>query len=308
MKNERRICWKIIIFLLTVFFLGGLILPAIAQTTVREKSIVRVGADIVVEADEIIKGDVVAIGGSVRVAGIVSGDVTAIGGDVFLESTAQIDGEVVAVGGTVRRAPGAIVEGSVTEVGGRLFRRWSRFFPFVGEGMVGTLFGLTLIMKILTASGMIIISLIVVALWPQQVDVVGGMILKDWVKTGVTGLITVIGAPVVLVLVALTIVGIPLALAIGFFLMVAGCMGFAAVSFLIGERMLKSTMVIVTLLGAVVLSLVRFVPFLGITLFSIASLFGLGSVLVTKFGTNRPWFRRAPTSPESPAAASGPPK
>lgn len=67
-------------------------------------------------------------------------------------------------------------------------------------------------------------------------------------------------------------------------------------------------MVLATLLGAVVLSLVRFVPFLGITLFSIAGLFGLGSVLATKFGTNKPWIRRMLTPPESPTAAPGSPQ
>jgi hypothetical protein len=90
---------------------------------------------------------------------------------------------------------------------------------------------------------------------------------------------------------------IPLAMAIGIFLIVAGCLGFTGVSFLIGKRIQSSSgMVLVTLLGAVILSLVRLIFWLGFMVFFIVNLFGLGSVLLTKLGTNKPWFPRKSAS------------
>ena len=61
-------------------------------------------------------GDAVALGGPVTISGEVTGDVSSIGGSVDLESTAEVHGDVVSVGGRVRREPGAEVGGTIEEV------------------------------------------------------------------------------------------------------------------------------------------------------------------------------------------------
>lgn len=63
--------------------------------------IVRVFSDAVVQADERIAGDVVAVFGSVEVLGQVDGDVVAVMGSVHLRDSAVVDGDVVSVGGAL---------------------------------------------------------------------------------------------------------------------------------------------------------------------------------------------------------------
>ena len=63
------------------------------------------------------KGDLAAIGGSVRVSGKVGGDVAAIGGDVALAKGAVVAGDVSVVGGRLNKEEGVSIKGSVSQVG-----------------------------------------------------------------------------------------------------------------------------------------------------------------------------------------------
>ncbi len=73
--------------------------------------IVRFGTDIHVPENQVVEGDVVGMGGSVRVDGTVRGSVTSMGGDVTLSPTARVDGDVVCLGGTLHEEDGSSVGG-----------------------------------------------------------------------------------------------------------------------------------------------------------------------------------------------------
>ena len=62
----------------------------------------------------------VRVGGPLRVAGPVAGNVIALGGDVTLAPGARVGGEVIAFLGDVRRAPGARVDGTTSALLGRV--------------------------------------------------------------------------------------------------------------------------------------------------------------------------------------------
>src|SRR5262249_45266603 len=49
-------------------------------------NIMRVGSDIHIETDQVVIGDVMAVGGDITVDGHVEGDVVAMGGDVYMHS------------------------------------------------------------------------------------------------------------------------------------------------------------------------------------------------------------------------------
>jgi len=75
----------------------------------------RFWGDVTVEPDEIIKGAVVTLRGTIEVRGEVDGDVVAVFGSVDLDSSAYVDGNVVSVGGKIYRENGAIVEGDLVQ-------------------------------------------------------------------------------------------------------------------------------------------------------------------------------------------------
>ena len=77
---------------------------------------VRIFGDIVINENESIGGEAVAVIGSVRVDGEVGSEVVAVLGSVDLGPKAIVHGDVVSVGGRIRRAPGSQIRGGVTEV------------------------------------------------------------------------------------------------------------------------------------------------------------------------------------------------
>ncbi len=80
-----------------------------------DSDIFRFWGDVTIEPDEIIKGAVVTVRGTIEVKGEVDGDVVAVFGSVELDSSAYIDGDVVSVGGKIYRDNGAIVEGDLVQ-------------------------------------------------------------------------------------------------------------------------------------------------------------------------------------------------
>jgi cytoskeletal protein CcmA (bactofilin family) len=79
--------------------------------------IVRFGKPIVVDVDQVVEGDVVAIGSSIRILGTVDGDVVTTAGGITLESSAKVKGDVVATFGDITIEEGAITHGEVVEIG-----------------------------------------------------------------------------------------------------------------------------------------------------------------------------------------------
>ena len=77
---------------------------------------VRIFGDVEVEEGEEIREQVVAVIGSVRVNGDVGREVVAVLGSVDLGPKAVVGGDVVSIGGRIRRAPGAQIRGSITEI------------------------------------------------------------------------------------------------------------------------------------------------------------------------------------------------
>jgi len=75
-----------------------------------------VAQSIHVGADEEIRDAVVVVGGSLRVDGRVRDGVVVVGGDLRLGATADVRGDIILVGGTLIREPGARLDGAVSQV------------------------------------------------------------------------------------------------------------------------------------------------------------------------------------------------
>ena len=109
--------------------------PAPPREPMRRKplanSIVKIGNNLVVGMDEIVNGDVIIMGGNVRVEGEVLGDVIVLGGDLDITRTARIGGQALVVGGYLDEGRGATIEGgklglSFFPARGGLRGGWSR--------------------------------------------------------------------------------------------------------------------------------------------------------------------------------------
>ncbi len=219
-------------------------------------NITRLGSDIEIEADQVVVGDVVALGGDVTIAGHVEGDVAAMGGDVFLKSTARIDGDVVCMGGRLSEEDGAKVGGQ--RVSGLAARR----HPLViDNGKIPVDDGESVPRRHRDrrgkdASGSIVWLLIVLGLaWAftrlgpgRTTAAVATLRAAPGLSLGVGALIfaliipSIVALALVVAILCITIIGIPFALAalLAYFLFLAliWCWGFVVAAVVIGEIVL----------------------------------------------------------------------
>lgn len=267
------------------------------------RQLVGLSRDVVVEGRAL--ANVAALDGSVRVLGLVEGDVLALGGDVELAPTARVTGDVFTLGGVINAEPGA-------EIGGRAVSyptassAWLTLMegpslglpatsPLVVAAKLGLLAAwLVLVLVFFAASGREVVSTSVsVAREPFRDFVVGLVGVVTLVLTGLL-LSTVAGALVGVPMLVLVVV---LALVLKLWGMVAvfHALGFWLASRLVRLRVLRGriTALHAATLGLLVLGLLKLIPWVGVWTWTAATLIGVGAALTTKFGRREPWFQAA---------------
>ena len=208
---------------------------------------VRFGGSVTVGEGEVVSGDVVAIGGAVRIDGEVTGNAVAIGGGLDLGPHANVHGDAVSVGGAFRRDPGARVGGKVVDGGNFDFGdwRWSRFGRFApfGAPFFGAAAGLFALMgTLMRVFVLCALTCIVLFVGREYVERVEARAAAEPLKAGAVGFLAqLLFVPVLVltvVVLAVTIIGIPLLLLVPFALLalaVVGVVGFTAVVYHVGR-------------------------------------------------------------------------
>jgi len=189
----------------------------------RSSDRVRIGGGVVVGPDEVINGDVVAIGGGASIDGRVRGEVVAVGGGITLGSHADVDGDVTAVGGPLTRDPGARVGGEIHEIGFGNIDFWPGTRgpgPFNGSPrsvLFGSAFGsvFALVSTVTRLGVLCILASIVLLFGRPYVERISERAATEPVKAGLVGvLIQLLFVPLLLATIfvmVITIIGIPLA-------------------------------------------------------------------------------------------------
>jgi hypothetical protein len=295
---------------------------------VKHGSKIRFGGDVTVDEDETITDAVVAIGGSVDVLGEVEDDVVAIGGNVRLGPHALVKGAVTSVGGRIDQAPGAEIRGETNEIGvhGIGPARWGRAMWMPGFGhdfMSGwfRLFGTGLRIAVV-----LLLALIAVVIAGRPVDRIAQRAGDEpWLSGFVGLLLQVLIVPltiVTVVVLAITIIGIPLLILVPFALLallVGVLLGFVGVARRVGEwaapgrTPLAATAVGVILIaaGTILARLMWLLPapiapvaiiltVVGFFLEYVAWTVGIGAMLLTRFGTRGPGLSQVPAPPVVP--------
>jgi len=284
---------------------------------------VRFGGDVTVAEDEAVGDDVVVILGSAHIQGRVDGAVVAVGGSVHLGPKADIGGDVTAVGGGVERSTGAVVAGQINEVrfSSPSFGPFVRVRPWRNWSWFGNPFGnpfgpsVDLVATLIRVGVIGLFAALIVAMVPGPVKRVADRVTGEPWRAGLVGLAAqLLFVPLLVltvVILAVSIIGIPLLLLVPFGLvavLLAFLLGFAgtgcAVGQLIGRRSGGSVPTLLASLAiglAVVWALTVCARFaglaglpvrviLGVVLLAgflveyLAWTVGLGAVLLSRFG------------------------
>lgn len=205
---------------------------------------VRIGGDITVSHDEVIDGDVVSVGGSVRVDGDVQGDVVSVGGNVTLGPDSVIEKNVTVVGGRLIREAGAEVRGKAQEVRvpGLEFGSWTWRRNPVGSwwsSMLGSAFAF--VGTLARVAVLCLLAMLVVLFGRGYMERAGQVAVTSSLKAGAVGFFAqLLFLPllvITIVVLVMTIVGIPLLLLLPFAVLalaVIGLVGFTGVAYQVG--------------------------------------------------------------------------
>ncbi len=277
--------------------------------------LVMFGGNATLEAGSRVNGDVFMMGGNAEIGGEVTGNVALMGGNINLLSTAHVHGDAVAIGGNMTRAAGARIDGQVVEG-----EQFSTPFEFTSPFDFDRPFGwnvspfeslrvgfsplISLVWFGFRTLLLAAVAVLVVMFWPIPTERAGQAAIGQPIIGGGLGLLTIVVAPVLLLVLAITILLIPVSFIGLVLLLVAGLFGWVAIGLEVGKRLGESfkwelhppaaagvgTLVLTLVVGGLGL-----VPCVGwLAPFLVASI-GLGAVMLTRFGSQE-YAGRMPAS------------
>jgi hypothetical protein len=253
------------------------------------------GGNVSLEAGSRVSGDIMLLGGNVSLSGEVSGDINAMGGNIDLRSQAIVRGDLNLVGGSYERNPSARIDGRVNTApngpfqftvpsGARLPALEVRAYPL--WDFVAFFFRAFVIAAL---------AMLAVMFWPKHVERIGQTAVAQPIPAGGFGLLTAVVAPIVLLIMTITIILIPVTLIGLVILSMMVLLGWISIGMEVGQRMSISlnqewATPVSAGVGTLVFTIVaggvgEVVPCVGWVVPTLLGILGFGAVLLTRFGT-----------------------
>jgi len=247
------------------------------------------GNPVHVAAGEVVN-DAVAFGGDTVVEGTVQGDAVSFGGNVVLRGGGIVTGDTVAFGGAVlderdvaepatnaAEVSGASSHGHVDHAMSPFETLWTWMGDVARSAVLHVL--------------LFLLGLLMIGVGRERLGHVQAAMIQDGVKTAGVGLLGYIGAIVAIVLLAITLIGIPAAIVVGLALPIVSYVGLAAAATVLGAALpipqLQGNEIGQLGAGVAVLFLASLVPFAGGVFTAAVACLGVGALMRTKLGAER---------------------
>jgi len=229
----------------------------------------------------------VAIGGSVTVEGHVRRVAVGFGGAVTLLPGARVEGDAVAIGGNVSVDPGATLEGDNVSLGGTIPTMVGSVVRWGVGGRPGmrSMFGFA--SRLTRVVLLYVIALLIAVAFPNVLSRIRGYLVERPGLSALGGLALVLGFAPLCVLLAVTIIGIPLIPVAVLLLVALLVFGFTVAAGWLGDRiplLQDKTPVKTVALGGGVLALVGLVPWIGTAVLVLVAAVAAGATLLSRFG------------------------
>jgi cytoskeletal protein CcmA (bactofilin family) len=233
-----------------------------------------------------VRGDLVVVSGRLRISGTVDGDVVAVANRATLAPGARIGGDLVYGDERPLVPAGATVEGDVSRVS-------------VGEitdpvGFIGAA-----AVWIAVSVSTLVFGLILLWLAPRALAAAFAAARTSLGATIGWGLLLFFGLPILAVIALVTLVGIPLGVALLLALVPLYAIGYTTSAWLLGRRLVGPPRgrVLAFLAGLAILRVLAIVPILGGIVWFAATVLGLGALLVATWRARREYPQRAGPAP-----------
>ncbi|MCK4734966.1 MAG: hypothetical protein KAT65_21115, partial [Methanophagales archaeon] len=235
-------------------------------------------------------GKIVAAGGDIDLKGDARNAVIA-GGNISIHSTTVINKDAVIAGGNVLNA-GTII-GNLT-VRAENFQNTGSAGSVdfeKSEGLQGVeelMIKMMNILYILIGVGFLILGIVLLKLFPTQFLMVEAEVRNAPVKNAVVGFALIIASVILINLLAVTIIGFPVALIMGMLFIIALMFSSLFVSFAIGRKIVdlfkfkfETNDILIFVIGFIILSLLFRIPYVGVLIGIVAISLGFGAIIYT---------------------------
>jgi hypothetical protein len=260
--------------------------------------VVVIVGDVIVGPHESVDG-VYLVNGHARIAGRVTGDVVVVDGDLHLSG--HIDGNVVMAAGRANLLPGSSVSGDLTygdeeprispraRVGGDVQKEtWSDLL-----GLYSIIGALALWLAVGISSA--ILGILLLILSPRAADAVFEQAQERfWTAVGI-GVGIAVAVPIAIFVAAVTLVGLPLSIALGLAALPFAGLAYVTAACALGRMIVKPPhgRIPAFLAGLAILRVAALVPGVGILVGLAAVIVGLGLLGAAIAAARRPLEPRA---------------
>jgi len=257
-----------------------------------EGDVTGVGTTLIIEENAVVRGDVSLVGSSLDISGSILGDVNVFAGTSVIRDTAKINGSINQIFHQIEIEPNAVVSGEINE-----FVLPAKPGADFGEGFANFLDWLRPDRILAFQIGRVIlftfIAVLVTYVLKTPTIRISSAITTNPITAWGAGIITWISAPVISFVLIITICLIPFGVLLILAFLIGMLWGWIALSFLVGEIFavwlkLEWSEEGVAAVGALILGvltvLISFIPCLGFFINQIIGVFGLGGVLISRFG------------------------
>jgi cytoskeletal protein CcmA (bactofilin family) len=253
------------------------------------RNVTAAGSRVVLERRARVVGNSYLVGRSVRVDGTAGGLVRIAAQEVVL--TGRITGDVLVEASRLRIGPEAVIEGDLRY---RL-RRGEEPAIEAGARIDGEVYPLSprpripvrATLRILALVGFLVAGAVLVALLPGLSQAAQARVGARPLSAFATGILLLLLVPVLLALLAVTVIGIPLALVAAALFGVTVYLAPVVSALWVGRLLLRGStyperpeLVGAFLLGGVLLGVLGLVPWVGPAVLALATIFGLGAFAV----------------------------
>jgi hypothetical protein len=259
-----------------------LLAPAAGAAPIEDDdAVVVINGDVAVGPDEEVEG-IFVVSGDARVAGRVDGDVVLISGDAVVGG--HIDGNLVTIAGQARLLPKASVGGDLiygderpriaptARVDGEIEKEdWTDsigLFQVVGA----------IVFWLAVTISSLVLGLLLLVVAPRAADAVFAQAQgRFWTAVGI-GVAIFIALPLAIFLAAITLVGLPLAIALGLALLPLTAVAYVTAAWALGRAIVKPPRgrILAFLAGLAILRVLALIPIFGLLVWLGATIVGLG--------------------------------
>jgi hypothetical protein len=238
-----------------------------------------------VDIDGTLKGSIILFGGRLELDGVVEEDVICVSSSIRMGEQALIKGDLFVIGGKLNRHPQSTVKGEFFHFKFDLKKIESALIPLFSDSKSITFF------KVIKIILWFIITLLVFAVVPKKINHAQEIFETNILKVGALGIssfLTFIFLLIAFFIMSLIIIGIPLLLFLVLLFFVIYIFGRTVIFYFIGiklSKLLKLKNVppaLFIVLGVVVYSILKFIPFVGPLILILMNLFEVG-ISVTFF-------------------------